>query len=237
MQLTKKAGLMAILLSLLYLVALCGIAGAATVTIGAVSGAGAVVVDNFDQPTGAYSFYGGFTWAPPFNDPLAMNDLGQYTFAANSAGTVPAYDSDLGANPIFRGNYQWVLNNTTGTDNATLYGSVVNFNFSKLTDLTGTFTGTVQSSDGFIHWYYGHDGDTVPLPGMTPLSAYNLSDTFNISGSYVVTGWNGETHTAAYSFQNAIVTATVVPLPSTVLLLGSGLVGLAFYRRRRAAKG
>jgi len=37
-----------------------------------------------------------------------------------------------------------------------------------------------------------------------------------------------------YSVDNFKLEGTQVPLPGTVVLLGSGLVGLSIYRRRRA---
>ena len=63
--------------------------------------------------------------------------------------------------------------------------------------------------------------------GMTSLAALGLENLFNFSGSYTVI--DDADPNIGFSVVDAAVTATAVPLPPTLLLLGSGLAGLAFF--------
>lgn len=237
-------GLMVIFLSVLTIGGLAGNAAAGTFTLGTITGTGTVTVDGNNNPT-AYSFLGAFAFdniTPVYNtwtlaSPQLMNDLRQYTFAASSSANVLALDwnSNPANLPIPRGSFNWVLNNTSGPDNATLYGNDHSFNFVFIpgtgTPDHGTLTGTVKSSDGNIHWYYGYDTDTFPpVNGMTPLAFFGGSDTFDVNGNFTVTGVTGST--INYSLI-ATVTGSPVPLPPSALFLGSGLLGLVGLRWRR----
>jgi hypothetical protein len=226
MKLFKQLGLLAICLSLLSFGALAGTAAATDIPIGTVTGAGTFTVDGSGNPTG-YAFSGAFSWVPALAGPSAMNDLGQYVFAADSAGTLTAYDYDAySATSHNMGNVYFDLNTTGngGAHSSTLYGSILNFTFAG--SPSGTVTGSVLS-DGYIHYYYGFDNyPGPPAPGETSIASLGLSSIFDFDGTYNVTG-PGQF--------NLTGTLYATPLPGTLLLLGSGLAGLAFYRRRRAA--
>ncbi len=217
-------------------------APAAALTIGTMTGSGTVTVDGLGQPT-AYSFSGGLAFdnatqynlGPPFGLQTLkqiMGDQGQYIFAANSLG-VPAYDYDgYTQGSVFKGNFQYDLNTTGngGAHSSTFYGSVLNFAFQGIQP-TGTVTGTLKSSDGNIHWYYGYDNYVGPPAGMTSLATLGLSDTAFFNGIYTVTTQGGGT--VNYTLTGTLNTT---PLPGSLLLLGSGLVGLGFLGRRKLLK-
>jgi len=247
-----RAGFMGLMVIFLSVLTIGGWAGnAAAVTIGTMTGSGTVTVDDFGQPT-AYSFSGSFAFdnVTQYNVPgyglqtLAqiMGDQGQYVFLANSSGNLPAYDySGVLASPPpgyttgsnYIGTFQYDLNTTGngGEHSSTFYGSVVNFVFQG-SEPTGTVTAAVQSSDGYIHWYYGFDNFAGPPAGETSLASLGLSDTSYFNGTYTVTGYGD--HSVNYTLTGTFDT---VPLPSTVLLLGSGLMGLVGLRYRRKLKG
>jgi hypothetical protein len=165
----------------------------------------------------------------------------QYRVAIDSSG-MAVNDVDYGNPPGYPaghtptiagvgGSYQWALNNNTGIGpGATLYGSVVSWNFAPAeggTAAYGTVNGTLKSTDGSIHWYYGSDADTG---GKTALSSFGLSDTFNFTGNYTITG--GENSSNITYNLTGTVAANPVPIPGAVWLLGSGLMGLVGLRRR-----
>ncbi len=222
---------------------LAGPAGA--LTIGTMTGTGTVTVDDVGHPityafSGAYNFDNTVLYPTPLGNQTLKQIMGevnptQYVFAANSSGNVPANDYDgYTQGSVPKGNFQYDLNTAGngGAHSSTFYGSVLNFAFQGTTP-TGTVTGTVKSFDGNIHWYYGYDTDlgnpALGIPaGMTSLATLGLSDTSNFIGTYTVTG-HGD-HSVNYSLSG---TFTAVPLPSTLLLLGSGLLGLAGWRRLR----
>jgi hypothetical protein len=229
-----------ILIALVLLAMPAGPAGANGIPIGTLTGSGTVTLDSHGNPTG-YSFTSAFSWVPALAGPTAMNDLGQYVFAANSLGTLPVYDYSAALSPAppvytsgsnYMGAFQFDLNTTRngGAHSSTLYGSILNFTFQG-TEPSGNVTGAIKS-DGFLHWYYGFDSYVGPPAGKTSLAAWGVSDIFNFAGTYQVTQFGGQSETF-----NLNGTLYATPLPSTVLLLGSGLAGLAFWRKRRSIVG
>jgi hypothetical protein len=222
---------------------------ASAVTIGTISGTGSVTVNGSGNPT-AYSFGGAFNFDNITYYPIPVETPGgtvivnqtlktivgesnptQFTFAAHSAADLIALDSYGGASPINRGNYySWKVDNPNGS-NTSLYGTAVNFIFSPIDQYHGDLTGTVTSSDGFFHWYYGYDNQPDPVHGggMTSLALLGLSNTFLVSGTYYTPG--GDISGSGSFTVNAQLSA--VPLPGALVLLGAGLVRLARYSRRK----
>jgi hypothetical protein len=213
---------------------------ASAATIGTISGTGLVTVDGNGNPT-AYSFSGPFAYDNVTiyydlnNNPLGtfayiMGDVGQYTFAANKFGVLTAWDSNGGAAPLYnRGNdYNWMVNNpnsSPGFPDTNLYGKALSFDFTPIDASHGTLTGTVTSSDGYFHWYYGNDP-----AGMTPIAAFGVSSTFLFSGTYTTTGWIIPNTPSTFNIEGKL---SAVPLPGALVLLGAGLVRLARYSRRK----
>jgi len=260
MKLMGKAGFMGLMAIFLSVLAIGGWAGnAAAVTIGTMTGSGTATVNDLGQPT-AYSFSGGFAFdnstqynlGPPYGLQTLkqiMGDVGQYKFLANSSGNLPAYDYSApwpspsppypampegytAGGPTLIGYFQYDLNTTGngGAHSSLFYGSVLNFAFQGTS--SGTVTAVTQSSDGYIHWYYGFDDFAGPPAGMTLLSSLGLSGTAYFNGTYAVTEQIGST--VSYTLAGTFDT---VPLPPSMLLLGSGLLGLVGlgWRRRKTS--
>jgi len=90
----------------------------------------------------------------------------------------------------------------------------------------------LSSSDGYIHFFL--DGTDVGHNNRNDLQ--NL-DTAMLSVMFQapLSGWGTDKPFAIYdNFE--VGSSSPVPLPGTLLLLGSGLTGLAVWRRRQAAK-
>jgi len=213
------------------------LAGATSLTLGTISGGSGTAT----APTGApYTFAGDFAFdttnlggGNTFQS--IFGDVGQFTFAADSAGTLPAYDysapgSAVSGPSIFKGNQQWIIGNSSvATGDSRLYGSIGSFDFtSDSSGTAGTVTGTLIT-DGYIHWYYGYDDYLGVPPGQTSLASWNLSDTLNFSGT-----WSGTP--GSFTLTSGTVTASTVPIPGAVWLLGSGIVGLIGLKRRQTKR-
>lgn len=244
---THKVGWLAFCLAIL---TLCGFPGtAAALPIGTLSGIGSIVVDQYGNPTGTYSFAGTLSWDDtiPFygGQTLAevMDDHGQYYFSVNSLGGLPAFDMGGVGNPVLNvpGTFNWVIDMLSNPGNPTeppidsrAYGDDNTFlttSFTPGPPDTGTFIGSVSANDASFHWSTAYDGDPG---GMTALAALGLSNLFTFSGSYTVI--DDADPNIGFSVANAAVTASAVPLPPTVWLLGSVLTGLGIWRRRALAR-
>ena len=94
---------------------------------------------------------------------------------------------------------------------------------------SGVIVGNYSGSDNNMHGFIYVDGisTTLDFPGARYTWATGINDLGQIVGTYELNNVN-------YGF-----IATPVPVPGTLLLLGSGLAGLVVWRKRRqaAAKG
>ena len=100
----------------------------------------------------------------------------------------------------------------------------------------GKITVTVGSSSSYTH--YGVD-NTMAAYGDTSNYEF-LYDAYlgvsNTAGYVIAQGWTENLNgSGAGGFARATVTAAPTPVPGTVLLLGSGLMGLVVWGRRRLA--
>jgi hypothetical protein len=184
-------------------------------------------------PTGTpYTVAGAFAFSPAGlgggnSFKSIFGDVGQFTFAANSAGTLSAFDysapgSAFPGPSIFHSNQQWIIGNSSvPTGDSRLYGNIVSFAF----DPSGTVTGTLKT-DGYIHWYYGYDNYNGSPHGEASLASLGLSDTLNFSGT-----WTGGP--AGFTLTSGTVSASTVPIPGALVLFGSGLLGLVGIGRKR----
>ncbi len=107
--------------------------------------------------------------------------------------------------------------------------------------LGGTTDGTILAK-GFLDTANAEFGDSFSLPEQGLFGPGSFSSTVSASAGVVVAPYSLTdivtiVHTGAGQFTSygKQLTATPTPEPSTMLLLGSGLAGLGFFRRRRKA--
>jgi PEP-CTERM motif len=121
-----------------------------------------------------------------------------------------------------------VLAFNTLTSTITITGSIVGIPSLNTTLLTGSFTSFTFGSTGGLFSFSGTGPDSknadllafLGLPGNLP---------FNFLGFTIGGNWNGTTGNPA---STDVLNTANVPEPGSLLLLGSGLIGLAFAGRR-----
>lgn len=183
--------------------------------------------DNFAGDTTKYSSNHKFQTAAV--DPASTS---YFQLTINSAMNVNAYDPVYVWNgtkwiatptsPTSTNNY-WAITDAKSTVpyNSTLRGlSVENISKSTVEGIT-TITGSLVA-DGIFHWYGNYDDTNM-------WTAENYNDKL----FFTFTGIDGSGDNFYIGQMN--IYANNVPVPGTVLLMGSGLAGLVVWARRRRA--
>ena len=101
--------------------------------------------------------------------------------------------------------------------------------------------GGFSSGFGINDWQWV-TGETFSFTNWGPLEPFGNGDRisyFGFQSSTVQNVWNDigadRTDPRGYIIETSSLLAAPIPEPSTMLLLGSGLAGLGWYRRRRKA--
>jgi len=151
--------------------------------------------------------------------------LGTLSFSADGGATWSIYDT-TGLGSAADGNGAAVLTFNTSTNTFVLTGGVIG-----LTGLGGTGNTLLSGSfDSFTSgsFFQAFGGDTKNATLLADLGAPNLPYTFRLSlfGS----------GSGTYNVTSADLENTPVPEPGSMVLFGSGLIGLAAMARRKMRK-
>ncbi len=129
-----------------------------------------------------------------------------FKLTINSGLNVDAYDRAGGVSSLTSSNNYWAI-----TLDSNANSPIRGLSAQGLSASGGTVTGTLVS-DGIFHWY-GNYPDT----NMTTAEGYNPNFDFVFTG----------TDNGGGSYTGTMTLYATTPIPGTVLLLGSGLLGLA----------
>jgi hypothetical protein len=160
-------------------------------------------------------------WNPGYSGPYVyaggnhkfQSGVNSFDLTINSLCNVTGYDrngTDASITPV-TGLY-WAITLVTNKDS-----HIRGYSVEGLTVSGNHITGNLVS-DGIFHWYGGYPDTSMASEDYFPKFYFDF--TTNSSSGNLYTG-------------TMQVYASNTPIPGTLLLLGSGLAGLAFYRRRR----
>ena len=191
-----------------------------------ISGASANLITNGGFETlGAYIGTGLYD-APGWTIADPSSATGIYSTVASagygSMGLTPAEGNSFLWGGGYLGNTGIITQQAVATTNAQQY------------NLSFSLANTNQGATATNFWYVTWDGTTL-------LSGTNVGDFANVLYTYTVTGTGNDL--LSFGFNNEPgafaldeVSLTAVPEPSTLLLLGAGLAGFAFFRKRAKTK-